>query len=220
MTEATPVVSVANLKSHMHQLPDAQKMQIRAKQGPTLPGLDMKVVDESGNQLLWDGQQQGELLLKGPWIASEYYNDPRTAETFIDGWYHTGDVVNVDEDGYIQIVDRTTDIIKSGGEWISSVDLESAIIAHPEVLEAAVIAIPHVRWQERPLACVVPKEGSQGTLTEDEVLHHLEGKFARWWLPDAVVFLDAIPKTSVGKYDKKLLRDRFHQYVPNSSESI
>ncbi len=220
MTEATPVVSVANLKSHMHQLPDAQKMQIRAKQGPTLPGLDMKVVDESGNQLLWDGQQQGELLLKGPWIASEYYNDPRTAETFIDGWYHTGDVVNVDEDGYIQIVDRTKDIIKSGGEWISSVDLESAIIAHPEVLEAAVIAIPHVRWQERPLACVVPKEGSQGTLTEDEVLHHLEGKFARWWLPDAVVFLDEIPKTSVGKYDKKLLRDRFHQYVPNSSESI
>jgi len=214
MTEATPVVSISNLKSQMDSLTDAEKTDIRAKQGFLVPGLEMRLVDDAGQELPWDGQERGELLLRGPWIASEYYNDPRTAETFRDGWYHTGDIANVDEEGYIQIVDRARDIIKSGGEWISSVDLEAAIIAHPEVLEAAVISIPHPRWQERPLACVVPKQGSKGKLSPEQILAHLEGKFARWWLPDDVVFLDEIPKTSVGKYDKKVLRERFRDYIP------
>ena len=214
MTEATPVVSVSNFKSHMDSLTDAQKLDIKAKQGILQPGLEMKVVDEAGRELPWDGKQRGELILRGPWIASEYYNDPRTAETFREGWYHTGDIVNVDEEGYIQVVDRVRDVIKSGGEWISSVDLEAAIVDHPQVLEAAVISIPHPRWQERPLACVVPKVEWRGTLAREEILAHLEGKLARWWIPDDVVFLDEIPKTSVGKYDKKVLRERFREHKP------
>ena len=217
MTEATPLVSIANLKSHLDGLTEDEKMGFKAKQGLLVPGLEMKVVDDSGGEVAWDGKGQGELLLRGPWIASEYYNDPRTAETFQDGWYRTGDIISVDEEGYIQIVDRAKDMVKSGGEWISSVDLETAIIAHPDVLEAAVIAIPHPQWQERPLACVVPNQGSQGTLTQESILSYLEGKFARWWLPDGVVFLDEIPKTSVGKFDKKVLRDRFHDYSPSPS---
>ena len=214
MTEATPVVSVSNLKSNMDSLTRSAQMDIRAKQGPLLPGLEMKVVGDQGQELSWDGIERGELLLRGPWIANEYYNDERTAETFRDGWYHTGDIVNVDKEGYIQVVDRVRDMIKSGGEWISSVDLEAAIMDHPAVLEAAVIAIPHERWQERPLACVVPKRESVGEITESDVLAHLEGRFARWWLPDGVVFLDEIPKTGVGKYDKKVLRERFRDHKP------
>ena len=214
MTEATPVVSVSKLKSNMDSLTRSAQMDIRAKQGPLVPGLEMKVVGDQGQELSWDGIERGELLLRGPWIANEYYNDERTAETFRDGWYHTGDIVNVDEEGYIQVVDRVKDMIKSGGEWISSVDLEAAIMDHPAVLEAAVIEIPHERWQERPLACVVPERESGGEITESDVLAHLEGRFARWWLPDGVVFLDEIPKTGVGKYDKKVLRERFRDHKP------
>ena len=209
MTEATPVVTIGNLKSHMQSFDDDTKREIRARQGFPVPGLDMRLVDEAGQDLPWDGEQRGELLLRGAWIASEYLDDPRTADTFIDGWYHTGDIATVDAEGYVQIVDRAKDMVKSGGEWISSVDLEAAIMAHPDVLEAAVIAIPHERWQERPLACVVPRQEKRGALSRDDVLGFLEGKFARWWLPDDVVFLDEIPKTSVGKFDKKLLRERF-----------
>ena len=153
--------------------------------------------------------QQGELLVRGPWIANEYLDDPRSAETFVDGWYHTRDVVTVDPEGYVQIVDRAKDMVKSGGEWISSVDLEAAIMAHPGVYEAAVIGIPHQRWQERPLACVVPTQEQKDSLNREDVLAHLEGKFAHWWLPDEVVFIDEIPKTAVGKFDKKVLRQRF-----------
>ena len=209
MTEATPLVAISRVKSYLESLDDAGMLELRAKQGLLLPGLAMKVVDEEGRELAWDGRQQGELLLRGPWIASEYYNDPRTAETFREGWYHTGDIVSVDPEGYIQIVDRAKDVIKSGGEWISSVDLEAAIMAHPGVLEAAVIAIPHERWQERPLACVAARHDFRGSLTKTDILDFLKGKVARFWLPDDVVFLDEIPKTSVGKFDKKVLRERF-----------
>jgi fatty-acyl-CoA synthase len=213
MTEATPLVSVNRRKSTLDGLSPEEKLQLEGKQGLMVPGLEMKLVDDQGKELAWDGEQRGELLFRGPWMASEYYNDPRTSETFIDGWYHSGDIASVYEDGYIQIRDRVKDMVKSGGEWISSVDLETAIIAHPAVLEAAVIAIPHPTWQERPLACVVPKAEHRESLSKGEILDFIRNKFARWWIPDDVVVLDEIPKTSVGKFDKKLLRERFQDYV-------
>ena len=169
----------------------------------------MKLVDENGDTAEWDGEQRGELWFRGPWVADQYVNDERSAETFVDGWYHSGDIASIDPDGYIQIVDRVKDMVKSGGEWISSVDLESAIMAHPDVLEAAVIAVPHPQWQERPLACVVSRAEASAPLTQDAVLDFIRPDFARWWLPDEVVFIDEIPKTSVGKFDKKALRERF-----------
>jgi fatty-acyl-CoA synthase len=145
-------------------------------------------------------------------VADEYVDDERSAETFVDGWYHSGDIATIDANGYIQIVDRVKDMVKSGGEWISSVDLESAIMAHPDVLEAAVIAVPHPQWQERPLACVVARSDAASPLSKDSILEFIRPDFARWWLPDDVVFIDEIPKTSVGKFDKKVLRERFENH--------
>jgi fatty-acyl-CoA synthase len=214
MTEATPLISVNRRKGALDGLSSEEQLQLAGKQGLIVPGVEMKLVDDLGQELPWDGEQRGELLFRGPWMASEYYNDPRTSETFIDGWYHSGDIASVDEDGYIQIRDRVKDMVKSGGEWISSVDLETAIIAHPAVLEAAVIAIPHPTWQERPLACVVPKAEHRESLSKAEILDFIRDRFARWWIPDEVVVLDEIPKTSVGKFDKKLLREWFKDYVP------
>jgi fatty-acyl-CoA synthase len=146
--------------------------------------------------------------VRGPWIARTYHNDPRSPASWTeDGWLRTGDVAVVDPEGYIRLVDRTKDLVKSGGEWISTVELENAWMAHPKVLEAAVIAVPDPKWSERPLACVVVKSGA--TVTVEELIAHLEPSFAKWWLPDEVAFLDEIPKTSVGKFDKKVLRARF-----------
>ena len=213
MTEATPLVAVNRLRSHLRDSSEAERLEVAGKQGVVIGGLEMKLVDDQGQALPWDGQQRGELLFRGPWVAREYYNDARTEETFIDGWYHSGDIASVDPDGYIQIADRVKDMVKSGGEWISSVDLETAIIAHPQVLEAAVIAVPHPTWQERPLACVVPRGGSNQSLDREQILDFIRDKFARWWLPDDVVFLEDIPKTSVGKFDKKVLRERFQNYL-------
>jgi fatty-acyl-CoA synthase len=215
MTEATPLISVNRRKGNLDSLTAEEQLQLAGKQGLVVPGVEMKLVDDQGQELPWDGEQRGELLFRGPWLAGEYYNDSRSKETFIDGWYHSGDIASVDEDGYIQIGDRVKDMVKSGGEWISSVDLETAIIAHPAVLEAAVIAIPHSTWQERPLACVVPKAEHRESLKKGEILDFIRDKFARWWIPDDVVVLDEIPKTSVGKFDKKLLRERFQGHVPS-----
>jgi fatty-acyl-CoA synthase len=212
MTEATPVISYNRRISQLDSLSEGEKLQLAGTQGAMVPGLEMRLVDDEGNDLPWDGEQRGELLFKGPWIADSYYNDPRSEETFIDGWYHSGDIASVDPNGYIQIGDRVKDMVKSGGEWISSVDLETAIIAHPGVLEAAVIAIPHERWGERPLACVVANADSQGKLDKGEILDFIRDKFASWWMPDDVVFIDEIPKTSVGKFDKKVLRERYQDY--------
>src|SRR3712207_5831431 len=142
----------------------------------------------------------GELQLRGPWIASEYLDDERSAQTFVDGWYHTGDVATLDGEGYLRLVDRTKDLVKSGGEWISSVELENAIMAHPDVLEAAVIAVPDDKWSERPCACIVPKEGAD--LDRGAICEFLSDKVAKWWLPDRVEIIDEVPKTSVGKFDK------------------
>ena len=214
MTEATPLISYNRRLSGLDDITEGEKLQLAGTQGPLVPGLEMRLVDDDGNALPWDGEQRGELLFRGPWIAGEYLDDVRSAETFIDGWYHSGDIASVTSSGYIQIGDRVKDMVKSGGEWISSVDLETAIIAHPGVLEAAVIAIPHQRWVERPLACVVANADFQGKLQKAEVLDFIREQFATWWMPDDVVFIDEIPKTSVGKFDKKILRERYQNHQP------
>jgi len=211
MTEAAPLTHVGGLKSYMTDWDDDRRYAVKAKQGLLVPGLEMRVVGWDGADVAWDGKTMGEVWLRGPWIADEYYRDERTAETFKDGWYRTGDVATTDAEGYLTIVDRMRDVIKSGGEWISSVDLENAIMAHPSVAEAAVVGVAHPKWQERPLACVVVKAGR--TLSADEILAQVRDKFASWWVPDDVVFIDEVPKTSVGKFDKKVLRQRFAAHL-------
>jgi fatty-acyl-CoA synthase len=160
----------------------------------------------------WDGVAQGEIQVRGPWIARDYYNDERSKDSFTsDGWLKTGDVATIDAEGYMRIVDRTKDVIKSGGEWVSSVELENELMAHPKVAEAAVIGVRHPKWQERPLACVVVKDGE--SVTKEELIEFLAPRVAKWWLPDDVVFIDEVPKTSVGKFSKKDLRARFEDYA-------
>lgn len=215
MTEMTPLGTVSRLKSHMHAWPEAERYEVRAKQGYPTIGVDIRAVDENGRELPWDGKSMGELHVRGPWIASAYYNAPESADRFTeDGWFRTGDVVTIDAEGYVHIADRTKDLIKSGGEWISSVDLENMIMAHPKVLEAAVIAVPHPKWVERPLACVVPKPGVGANLTSADILEFLRPQVAKWALPDEVKIIEAIPKTGVGKFDKKVLRERFKAWSP------
>ncbi len=216
MTEMTPLGTVCRLKSYMEGLSDEERYAIRAKQGRMVAGVDLRIVDEVGNEQPWDGHSVGEIQVRGPWVTSGYYNNPAAAQFTADGWFRTGDVAVVDPEGYVQITDRTKDLIKSGGEWISSVDMETTIMGHPKVLEAAVIAVPHERWQERPLACVVPKPEYKGELTAQEIMDYLAPRVAKWWLPDEVVFIDAVPKTSVGKFDKKVLRERFKSWKPKT----
>jgi len=217
MTEMTPVGTVCRLKSYLDNLPDEERYAIRAKQGMAVAGVDIRLVDDAGREQPWDGKSQGEIQVRGPWITSGYYNNPAGAAQFTaDGWFRTGDVAVIDPEGYVQITDRTKDLIKSGGEWISSVDLETTIMGHPKVLEAAVIAVPHETWVERPLACVVPKPEFKDGLSAEEVLDYLRPLVAKWWLPDEVVFIDAVPKTSVGKFDKKVLRERFKAWTPRA----
>ena len=211
MTEAAPLTHLSVLKTHMASWSEPKQYEIKAKQGILVPGLEWRLVGPDGIDVPADGQKMGEVWLRGPWIADEYYRDARSAETFRDGWYRTGDIGTVDADGYLKIVDRVKDVIKSGGEWISSVDLENAIMAHPAVAEAVVVGVRHPKWQERPLACVVVKPGQ--TVSKAEVIQHLAGKFVSWWLPDDVVFIDEVPKTSVGKFDKKVLREKYANHL-------
>ncbi len=213
MTETSPIASTGRLRSSLAGLSDDEKADIRATQGIAAPLVEARIVEpETANVLPWDGTASGELQVRGPWIASSYYDDPRSPESFTaDGWLKTGDVATIRPDGYIHLVDRTKDLVKSGGEWISSVDIENELMANPKVQEAAVIAVPHPKWVERPLACVVVKAGE--TLTKDEVLEFLAPRVAKWWLPDDVVFIEEVPKTSVGKFSKKTLRDRFADHV-------
>jgi fatty-acyl-CoA synthase len=212
MTETTPIATVANLKSTQLALSQEERYDIRAKQGLLVPGLEMRVVGANGD-VAWNGQEMGELWLRGPWIAKEYYNDERSKETFVDGWLRTGDVACVDEEGFIKLIDRTKDLIKSGGEWISSVDLENALMAHEAVLEAAVVAVPHEKWLERPVACVVLKEAYKGKVSKEDLIQFIAPQFAKWWLPDDVVFMDAIPRTSVGKFLKRALREQLKNHL-------
>jgi len=212
MTETSPVASMCRLKSSADGLSDEEKADLRTTVGIISCGVDFRVVDSDGEPAAWDGESRGELQVAGSWIAREYYNDPRSPESFTaDGWLRTGDVAVVEPGGYIRLVDRTKDVVKSGGEWISSVELENEIMGHPSVAEAAVVGVPHPKWGERPLACVVVKEGE--SLSKEDVLAHLEGRVASWWMPDDVVFIDEVPKTSVGKFSKKDLRDRFKDHV-------
>lgn len=206
-TETTPLVTVSRLKSYQQDLTVEEKLDQRSKQGMPVPGVEMKVIGSDG-EVAWNGKEMGELLLRGPWIASEYYRDERSEQAFHDGWFHTGDVVTVDEEGAIKIVDRTKDLIKSGGEWISSVDIENAIMAHEGVFEASVVAIPDPEWQERPIACVVLHEGFSDSVHKEDLLEFLRPQFAKWWLPDDILFFAEIPKTSVGKFLKRELREQ------------
>jgi len=209
MTETSPIASVARIRSDRADCSDDEQADLRATQGLAAPAVEIRIADQAtGADLPWDGASSGEVQVRGPWIARTYYNDERAPESFTaDGWLRTGDVATVSDDGYIRLVDRTKDVIKSGGEWISSVELENEIMAHPAVAEAAVVAVPSERWSERPLACVVVKAGE--SLSAEEVIEWLRPRVARWWLPDEVRFIDEVPKTSVGKFSKKTLRDRF-----------
>ena len=209
MTETSPLAAVCNIKSTLDDLDDEAKADLRTTVGLISPAVDFRITEpDTGEEIPWDGETSGELQVRGPWVARTYYNDDRAPESFTDdGWLKTGDVATANPEGYIRLVDRTKDLIKSGGEWISSVELENEIMAHPDVVEAAVIGVASTRWGERAMACVVPVEGTD--LTADEVLEWLEGRVVKWWLPDRVEFIEEVPKTSVGKFSKKTLRDRF-----------
>jgi len=207
MTETNPVAATALLKPHMEEWDWERQLDVLETAGRPIPGLKVKIVDETGAELPHDGEAFGELLIRGPWIAAEYHDDPRSAESFQDGWLRTGDVCKITPDGYVRITDRAKDVIKSGGEWISSLDLENELMAHEAVAEATVVGLKHARWQERPAAFVVLRPGSGAS--ESDLLSWLEGRVAKWWLPDRVVFIDAIPKTATGKFDKKVVRDEY-----------
>jgi fatty-acyl-CoA synthase len=213
MTETSPLAASSRIKATLGDLSPEQRLRFLAKQGLPVPTVEIRICDEAGRELPWDGKAMGELEVRGPWIIGEYYNDERSPQSFHDGWFRTGDIATIDPEGYIHIQDRAKDVIKSGGEWVSSVELENAIMSHPKVLEAAVIGVRHPKWEERPLACVVPREEYRGQITKEEILEHLRPRFAKWWLPDEVVFLESIPKTSVGKFAKRELRERFKDYV-------
>ncbi len=215
MTETSPVASMSRVKRSLGPLTFEQEMEVRLSQGLPLPFVESRVVEPgTTSPLPWDGETSGELQVRGPWIAREYYRlEGADSPSTPDGWLRTGDVATIDREGYIRIVDRTKDLIKSGGEWISSVELENAIMGHPDIVEAAVVGVAHPKWDERPLACIVVREGA--SLDRDRLLAFLSGKVAKWWLPDDVVFIDAVPKTSVGKFDKKVLRERYrNRFVP------
>ncbi len=210
-TETTPLVTINRLKPWLEkELTEEQKWDLKRKQGYPVVGLDVKIVDHEGKELPHDGKTPGEILIRGPWITGSYYNAPGSESNFTeDGYWKSGDAGTMDEEGDIKITDRVKDLIKSGGEWISSVDMENEIMAHPGVLEAAVTGVAHPKWEERPVALVVPRPEARDTITKADIINHLAAKFAKWQLPEEVVFIDAIPKTSVGKFDKKVIRERY-----------
>ncbi|GGN96632.1 long-chain fatty acid--CoA ligase [Haloarcula pellucida] len=210
MTETAPVGAVAHLKSDLEDADYETQLQKRSKQGLIAPGLEYRVIDDDGDEVPHDGEAFGELQIRGPWVTTEYFKRPEANESeFEDGFLKTGDVVSVDEDGYIKIVDRAKDVIKSGGEWISSQELENALMAHDHVSEAAVIGVPHERWQERPLALVVPTEDADADSLADELREHILEEYPKWWVPDNVVIIDEVPKTATGKFNKQALREEY-----------
>jgi fatty-acyl-CoA synthase len=216
MTETSPIASVCQLDADQRSLPVEEQAELRTQVGRIVFGAECRVVaPDTTDEIPWDGESSGELQCRGNWIAATYYDDERAAASFTDdGWLRTGDVAAIDERGRIRLVDRTKDLIKSGGEWISSVELENEIMSLPGVAEAAVIGVAHPKWGEAPLACVVKAEGAE--LTEEDVLAHLAGKVAKWQLPKGVVWIDEVPKTSVGKFSKKTLRDEYADVLMGS----
>ena len=212
MTEMSPLGTVNTLKPEMLELAGEEQYAVRLKQGRALYGVEMKIVDDDNNELPRDGQATGLLKVRGPFICNDYYKADGPSDVHDeDGWFSTGDVGSIDAEGYLQITDRSKDVIKSGGEWISSIDLENAAVGHRDVVEAAVIGVPHPRWGERPLLIVVRKEGRD--VQKEEILEWLKDKVAKWWLPDDVVFIDEIPHTATGKIRKTELRKRFRNYA-------
>jgi acyl-CoA synthetase (AMP-forming)/AMP-acid ligase II len=209
MTEMSPLGTLCTLKNKHLALPDEEQMKIRLKQGRSIFGVDMKIVDAAGKELPWDGKTFGDLYVKGPWILREYYKG-EGGDPLIDGWFPTGDVATIDADGYMQITDRSKDVIKSGGEWISSIDVENIAVAHPAVAMAACIGVAHPKWDERPIIAVVKRPGMD--VTRDELIKFYDGKTAKWQIPDDVVFLEAIPMGATGKMLKTKLRELLKDY--------
>jgi len=215
MTELSPLGTLSRLQNKHMSLSEAEQQKILEKQGHVIFGVDMKIVDDAGSDIAWDGKTYGNLLVRGPWVIREYFRgeggDPLEYDSEGRGWFPTGDVATIDADGYMQITDRSKDVIKSGGEWISSIDLENLAIAHPAVANAAVIGVAHPKWDERPLLIVVKRPGVE--LTKEELLKFYEGKIAKWWMPDDVQFVDAIPLGATGKILKTKLREQFKDYA-------
>ena len=218
MTEMSPLGTLCTLKNKHLVLSKEEQMKIRLKQGRAIYGMDMKIIDEAGKELPHDGKAFGDLLVKGPWIVTEYFKqseEPSPGSPLIDGWFPTGDVATIDPDGYLQITDRSKDVIKSGGEWISSIDIENIAVAHPAVAMAACIGVYHPKWDERPIIAVVKKPGVD--VSRDELIAFYDGKTAKWQIPDDVVFVDAIPLGATGKMQKNKLRDGLKDYkLPQS----
>jgi fatty-acyl-CoA synthase len=210
MTEMSPIGTFNTPPRDMASLPVEEQWKLRLKVGQAVYGVDVKIVDGEGRELPWDGVAYGSLKVRGPWVCREYYRIGKGPAHAEDGWFETGDVATIDPRGYVAITDRTKDVIKSGGEWISSIDLENTAVGHPAVAEAAVIGAHHPKWDERPLLCVVLKPGAHAT--REELLAWFEGKVAKWWIPDDVVFVDELPHTATGKLSKKDLRERMKDY--------
>ena len=212
MTETSPVGSVSKVTSDLEDEPSDAQFAYRAKAGLPLPFVEIRARRDDGELAAWDGTTMGELEVRGPWVASAYYNSPESADRFTDdGWFRTGDIASIDARGCITIQDRSKDLVKSGGEWISSVALEGALLSHQDVAEAVVIAVPHEKWDERPVAVIVPRAGRTPTL--ESVRAHLAPHFAKWWLPDDVILVDSIPRSGTGKYLKSVLRERFRHHL-------
>ncbi len=209
MTEMSPLGTTGTLQSKHMSMTDAQQEAVLVKQGHAIYGVDMKIVNDAGIELPWDGVTYGNLLVKGPWIIDSYFRH-EGGDVLENGWFPTGDVATIDEDGYMQITDRSKDVIKSGGEWIGTIDLENVAMSHPGVLQAACIGVSHPKWDERPLLLVVKKPGAD--IDKQELLDFYEGKIAKWWTPDDVVFIDALPLGATGKIQKNKLRDQFKDY--------
>ena len=209
MTEMSPLGTSGTLKAKHAKLGKAEREALQSKQGRAIYGVDLRVVGEDGRELPWDGKAIGDLHVRGPWVIESYFKG-EGGNPLRDGWFPTGDVVNIDPEGYIQITDRSKDVIKSGGEWISSIDLENIAIAHPAIVEAAVIGIPHPKWDERPIVVAVKKPGQD--VSKEDLLKFYEGKIAKWWMPDDVVFVNELPHTATGKLSKLQLRQQFKDY--------
>ncbi|MBS0247011.1 MAG: fatty-acid--CoA ligase [Proteobacteria bacterium] len=210
MTEMSPLGSLCTMKPEYAQLTGDARLDVQMKQGHPPFGVDMKICDDSGKELPWDGKTFGRLKVRGPAVAKAYYRVEHDPVFEADGWFDTGDVATMDQYGYMQIVDRNKDVIKSGGEWISTIDLENLAVGHPKVAEAAAIGVMHPKWDERPLLVIVLKKGE--TATKEEILSFMQGKIAKWWMPDDVAFVDEIPHTATGKIQKMTLRKQFHDY--------
>jgi fatty-acyl-CoA synthase len=209
MTEMSPLGTAGVLLTKHLSLPPGEQRKVLQKQGHAIYGVDMKIVDDAGVELPWDGATYGNLLVKGPWIIARYFKD-EGGDVLVDGWFPTGDVATIDPDGYMQITDRSKDVIKSGGEWIGTIDLENIAMAHPAVAQAACIGVAHPKWDERPLLLVVRRPGQEPT--REELLSFFEGKVARFWMPDDVAFIDALPMGATGKIQKNKLREQFRQH--------